>query len=137
MTLITLKNGFVSTLLVIFLFLSVNVLAEGNLRFFQPVPEPLDLSGSTDTPDLVLSRLLKLYPNPNSTNQVNIKGFTKNTTAYILIKNAIGYVVVDEKQYKADESGDINLNIQTLQQGHYYIFIKVERGHVLKKLIKI
>ncbi len=101
------------------------------------VEEPIATTNSTGTPELVVSRLLKLYPNPNSTDEVNIKGFTKNASAAILIKNAIGYIVMDEKTYTADEKGEINLKIHSLQQGHYYISIKIDKAQVIKKMIKI
>ncbi|WP_205500752.1 T9SS type A sorting domain-containing protein [Rufibacter psychrotolerans] len=89
------------------------------------------------TPELVVSKLLKLYPNPNHGHEVFIKGFTKNTQATIQVKNAIGYLVAVEKVYTSDEEGTVRLDISALPEGHYYLHIKVEKAQIVKKLIKL
>ncbi|KAA3438160.1 T9SS type A sorting domain-containing protein [Rufibacter hautae] len=138
MKLTSIKNGMAATFIMIaIMLLFTQSLVAKNSYTRRAVEEPLQYQGAAGTPELVVSRLLKLYPNPNSTDEVNIKGFTKNTSATILIKNAIGYIVMDEKTYTADDKGDINLKIHSLQQGHYYISIKIDKAQVIKKLIKI
>ncbi|WP_210488924.1 T9SS type A sorting domain-containing protein [Rufibacter aurantiacus] len=134
----SIKTGWApSFMLVAMMLLLTQSLVAKNSFGSKRVEEPIATTNSTGTPELVVSRLLKLYPNPNSTDEVNIKGFTKNASAAILIKNAIGYIVMDEKTYTADEKGEINLKIHSLQQGHYYISIKIDKAQVIKKMIKI
>ncbi len=95
------------------------------------------MAPASGTPELVVSKLLKLYPNPNYGSEVYIKGFTKNTEASIQVKNAIGYVVASERLFISDEDGSVRLDISSLPEGHYYLHIKVEKAQVVKKLIKL
>ncbi|WP_165864807.1 T9SS type A sorting domain-containing protein [Rufibacter latericius] len=133
----TLKNGIAAFFLISLMFLAQGAVASRNFVLPGSVLGPTEVQSSEGTPELVVSRLLKLYPNPNSTDEVNIKGFTPKTQATILVKNAIGYIVMNEKAYISDERGEINIKINSLQQGHYYIGIKVDKAQVIKKLIKI
>lgn len=94
-------------------------------------------SAALSTDDILLDKAeIKVYPNPTS-DFINVKFFGTNETTKIVLYNAIGAVVkvIAHKNYSSIQHS-IQVDIQSLPKGNYFVHYQTRSVSKTKKLLK-
>ena len=93
------------------------------------------VTGATSVPSVVNNAAVNVYPNPSSSTAYVALDFTSEATVSITVYNSIGQKVMQVNPEGSFTSKVVELNLQNLQSGNYFIHVEGNNGVAIKKLV--
>lgn len=82
-----------------------------------------------------LSTELQVYPNP-AEKSIMVHGLSGNTTYSVTVYNSLGMMMLPEMQMSSNLLGELQISVDTLSAGIYFIQVKGFTGTVMAKFVK-